>query len=312
MYINNVTIIGMGALGTLFGTRLQEAIGQENVAFLMDEERYNKNSKCNYLVNDEPVDFRIITPSMAEPADLIIVSTKATGLEAALETMESSVGPDTIIISAINGIRSEEILAEKFGADHVIHAVAQGMDATFFEYELRFSQPGVICLGIVDPAMQDKLDTLTDFFEGIGFPYRVEEDILHRMWGKFMLNVGINQSCMVFETNYAGSTTPGSEAMMTMVSAMREAMLVANAEGINLTEADLADYVELMRSLTPTSMPSMAQDRINMKNSEVEEFAGTVIRLAWKHDILVPTNEFLYKRIREIEAEYPQNEVKPE
>ena len=51
-------------------------------------------------------------------------------------------------------------------------------------------------------------------------------------------------------------------------------------------------------------MPSMAQDRINHKLTEVEEFAGTIIRLAEQHDILVPTNRWLYDRIRTIEASW--------
>ena len=50
-----------------------------------------------------------------------------------------------------------------------------------------------------------------------------------------------------------------------MVAAMREAQLVAGAEGICLTEDDLTGYVELMASLSPESMPSMAQDRVNKK-----------------------------------------------
>ena len=304
MSINNVAIIGMGALGTMFGTEIQEKIGRDHVCFLMDKDRYQKNIDLEYKVNGSPADFRIITPDTAEPADLIIVSTKATGLDTALNTMESSVGPETIIISAINGVRSEDILIDKFGPGHVIHAVAQGMDATFFNHELTFSQPGVFCLGIIDPAMQNKLDELTAFFDSIGFRYTVETDIRHRIWSKFMLNVGINQACMVYETGYGGGTAPGSEPLMVMVSAMREAKLVANAEGINLTETDLADYVRLMQSLSPDSMPSMAQDRINKKRSEVDEFAGTVISLAMKHGILVPTNDYLYRRIMEIESEY--------
>ena len=304
MSINNVTIIGMGALGTMFGTEIQSKLRSGRVAFLMDEARYQKNSRRTYLVNGKPADFRLITPKTAAPADLIIVAIKATGFEQALRTMENSVGPDTIIISAVNGVRSEDILIEKFGAGHVIHAVAQGMDATFFNYELRFSQPGTICLGVVDPAMKEKLDELTAFFDSIDFPYTPEADIRHRIWSKFMLNVGINQACMVYGTGYGGGTTLGSEPMMAMVSAMREAMLVANAEGIRLTEADLNGYVRLMQSLSPDSMPSMAQDRINGKKSEVEEFAGTVIRLAEKHGFLVPTNEFLYRKVMEIEAGY--------
>jgi len=302
--IENVSIIGMGGLGTMFGYQIQNRIGRENVVFLMDEARYQKNKDAVYKVNGEPYDFRIIPPAEAVTADLIIVATKATGLKAALDTMEPAVGPETIIISAINGVISEEILAERFGSEKVIHAVAQGMDATFFGHELNYKKPGVFCLGIIDPAMQGKLDSLDAFLSSIGFAHTVENDIRHRIWSKFMLNVGVNQACMVFETGYGGISEEDSLPRAIMVSAMREAKLVSNAEGIPLTEEDLTGYVDLMASLSPESMPSMAQDRVNKKKSEVELFAGTVIRLAKKHGFIVPTNEYLYNRVMEIEAEY--------
>ena len=51
-------------------------------------------------------------------------------------------------------------------------------------------------------------------------------------------------------------------------------------------------------------MPSMAQDRIAGRPTELDEFAGEVCRRARAHGILVPTNEWLYQRIREIEKGY--------
>ncbi|MCR5294259.1 MAG: 2-dehydropantoate 2-reductase [Lachnospiraceae bacterium] len=303
--IDNVTIIGMGALGTLFAYEIQEKIGRGKVAFLMDRKRYEKNSQAVYKVNGTPIDFRILTPENASPASLIIVAVKATGLMEALDTMAPAVGPDTIIISAVNGVVSEDILAERFGADKVIHAVAQGMDAAFFNHSLTFRNPGTFCLGILDPAMQEKLDILADFFRRISFPHSLEMDIRRRIWSKFMLNVGVNQVCMVLETGYGGISAEGSLPRALMVSAMREAMLAAEAEGVHLTEQDLEGYVSLMASLSPDSMPSMAQDRINRKRSEVELFAGTVRRIAAEHGFLVPVNDYLYEMVQKIEAEYP-------
>ena len=69
-------------------------------------------------------------------------------------------------------------------------------------------------------------------------------------------------------------------------------------------EADLTEMATLIASLDPTGMPSMAQDRIARRRTEVEEFSGTICRLAAKHGILVPTNEWLYRRIREIESSW--------
>mgnify|MGYP000084417505 len=85
---------------------------------------------------------------------------------------------------------------------------------------------------------------------------------------------------------------------------MRETLAVANAEGIELTEADLTQMVHLIEGIDPTGMPSMAQDRIAQRKTEVEEFAGTICRLAAKHDIQVPQNDWLYQRIREIESSW--------
>ena len=77
-----------------------------------------------------------------------------------------------------------------------------------------------------------------------------------------------------------------------------------SAEGVELTEADLSQMADLMASIDPAGMPSMAQDRINRKASEVELFSGTIIRLAERHGILVPQNRYLYECVAQIEAEY--------
>ncbi len=134
--------------------------------------------------------------------------------------------------------------------------------------------------------------------------HTVESNIAHRMWAKLMLNDGINQTCMAYGGTYGSATKPGSEQRRCFVSAMRETLAVANAEGVELTEADLTQMVHLIEGIDPAGMPSMAQDRIAQRKTEVEEFAGTICRLAAKHDIQVPQNDWLYQRIREIESSW--------
>lgn len=103
------------------------------------------------------------------------------------------------------------------------------------------------------------------FFERIHMSYVLEEDVLYRMWCKFMLDVGLNQTCMVYGANYSQVLAQG-EPNRIMVSAMR----LAQAEGVKLTEKDLNYYVELVATLNPEGTPSMGQDRINKKASEVD------------------------------------------
>ena len=66
----------------------------------------------------------------------------------------------------------------------------------------------------------------------------------------------------------------------------------------------MAALTAALETLDPAGMPSMAQDRIARRKTEVEEFSGTICRLAAEHGIEVPQNEWLYQRIREIEASW--------
>lgn len=302
--IKNVTIVGLGALGMLYGSILMKALEPEQLAFVMDEERLSRHASDVYKVNGEETAFRKISPKEAKPCDLLLVAVKSTGLAAALEVMESSVGDDTVIISVMNGITSEEIIAERFGMHRIVHAVAQGMDAMHFGNEVQYTKAGLLRLGVTDPSRQELLDRVTAFFDRTGLGYLVEEDIMYRMWSKFMVNVGINQTCMVYDACYEKAMAEGSESNMTFISAMREVVLTANAEGIPLSEKEVMEYIALLKTFAPDATPSMGQDRINKKPSEVEFFAGTVIRLAKKHGIPVPANEFLYRRVKEIEKGY--------
>lgn len=302
--IEHVGIIGMGALGMLYGNMIRESLGADHVSFILDNQRYEKYQDERYEINGAPVSFTKVKAEDAKPCDLLIVAVKYNGLESALETMKNAVGDDTIIISVMNGITSEEIIGQRYGMDKVIYTVAQGMDVQHFGSKVWYTRSGQLCVGVTDPQMQEKLDCLMAFFDQVHMAYTAETDIMHRLWGKLMLNVGVNQTCMVYGKGYQDVQVPGSQEYMTLISAMREVMLVANAEHVGLTEEDLRYYVDLIKTFPAEATPSMGQDRMNKRCSEVELFAGTVIRYARKHDILVPANEFLYKRVYEIEAEY--------
>ena len=220
-----------------------------------------------------------------------------------MEDMANCVDDHTIIMSVMNGIDSEEILEKRFGREKLIYTVAQGMDAMKSGENLRFTQMGELHIGARYEEQKENVDAVQAYFEEIHMPYVREEDIMYRLWSKFMLNVCINQCCMAFNTNYHGCLIPG-EANRTMISAMREVVALANSEKIPLKEQDLNMYVDILKTLSPTGIPSMQQDAVAHRPSEVEMFAGTVIRRAKEKNILVPVNEFLHERIREIEESW--------
>ena len=116
-----------------------------------------------------------------------------------------------------------------------------------------------------------------------------------------MLNAGINQVSAVLNIPYGGVQFEG-EARRMVVDSMKEVQKVAACEGIALTDGDVKAWLDLLDSLNPEGMPSMRQDTAAHRKTEVELFSGTIRRLGKKYSVKTPVNDFLYEKIKEMEA----------
>lgn len=357
--IEKIQFIGMGALGIMFGNFLAERLPAGAVTFVGDKRRTARFEKDGAFCNGRPCSFSMIEAGRQEPADLLVFAVKGTALSEAVGIAKNSVGPDTAIISLLNGISSEEVLSEAFGEEHIVYTVAQGMDAIREGNRLTYSHMGELRIGVPgsgvtagESAGESTADEATDertmedaekcaekceaesvaedagkrmvenaaqgavcakqkahlqricrLFDSTGFPYTLEKDILRRLWSKWMLNIGCNPTAMILEGTFGTLQTGGSGHQLA-VEAMGEVIPVANAEGVDLNEADLQEYVDLLDSLNPDGMPSMRQDGLAKRYSEVELFNGALIAKAKKHGIAVPITEMVYQKVKEMEAAY--------
>ena len=304
MEIKTVSIIGLGALGILFGHQLSKHMSKDNLRIVADRDRIARYRRDRVYSNDEICDFNYITPDEKSGfTDLIIFSVKFNGLPGAIKAVKNQIGPETIIISLLNGIGSEEIIGSVYGYDKVLYSVAQGMDAVKVGNKLSYQNMGEICFGDLQPksSLSERIETTKNFFEKIKLPYEVDMNMRKRLWGKFMLNVGVNQAVAVFECDYGGILKDGL-ARDTMISAMREVINLSEPENVYLDEADLEYWLRILEGLNPLGKPSMRQDLEANRKSEVELFAGTVLGLAKKHGLPCPTNQMLYDRIKERES----------
>ncbi|MDD3346862.1 ketopantoate reductase family protein [Oscillibacter sp.] len=306
--IKTVGIVGLGALGTMYAALLTKALGKERVLVLADSARTRRYREEGVWYNGERCDLNYTdATAVTAPVDFLMFTVKYTGLADAIETCRHLVGPDTTLISILNGISSEEMLIDAFGADKVVWCVVgkvaaqkEGNHVTMFPV---VPPAGEMDLGV--PAGQDTthLRRLTAFFDSIGFRYLLPEDIRLKMWSKLLCNVGCNQAATVYQCNYSVLQSPGP-ARDTMIAAMREVVTIANAEGISLSEGDVEEWTAVIDGVTPTNEPSMRQDGKAHRKSEVELFSGTVRRIAAKHHIPVPVNEWLYQQVQELERSY--------
>ena len=306
MTIKKVSIIGLGALGVLFGNHLAKRMRPEDLRIIADQERITRYKKEKIYSNGEPCSFYYVTPEEeCEPADLLIFSVKFNDLDHAIKSVKKHVGEHTIIISLLNGITSEEMIGKAYGRNRVLYSVAQGMDAVKVGNKLTYDHMGMICFGSKESgSVSPKAKELKEFFRKTDVPFELDTNMFRRQWGKFMLNVGVNQTVAVYKSNY-GEIQRKGEARELMIAAMREVIALSEHEGVNLTEDDLNYWLNVLGTLSPNGKPSMAQDIEAERFSEVDLFSGTVIELGKKYQIPTPVNQQLYDRIKQIERKYP-------
>ena len=127
--------------------------------------------------------------------------------------------------------------------------------------------------------------------------------MIRSLWYKFMINVGINQASAVLRAPY-GVFQDMPEAKEVMESAMRETVALSEALGTGLSGPDVATWYDTLKNLAPDGKTSMLQDVEAKRKTEVDAFAGTVLRLGEAAGLAVPVNRTLYNLIRAIERGY--------
>ncbi|MGB4588556.1 MAG: ketopantoate reductase family protein [Clostridiaceae bacterium] len=305
MQIQKVALIGLGALGVMFGNQLQKTMPKGSFKIVADKNRIDRYLEQGISCKGEDCSFDFVSSDKdSAPCDLAIFAVKYSGLKDAIESMRPLIGKDTIIISTLNGIISEEVLGEAFGHEKVVYCVAQGMDAVKEGNKVDYTNMGMLVIGEnKTSSISERVQHLNDFLNSHGITCDIENDMRKKMWGKLMLNVGVNQVVSLYGGTYAEIQKEGSSREM-MKAAMREVILLSEKEGVNLTETDLKYWLGILGTLSPEGKPSMRQDIEARRKSELELFAGTILEYGTNHGIDTPINREIFERITELEKSY--------
>lgn len=310
--IENVAIVGFGSLGAMYAGCFGAAMGPERVFVVADAARTERYRAEAATFNGEPIRVTYLTYEEAaeraavQPFDVVLYAVKYGALPEAIEQSSPLVSLDTAVISVLNGITSEEVLAERFGWDRVLLCIAQQMDSRKVGAVVTAGCVGVMALGVRDPedaAQRANLARVTEWLAAVEQPFIVPADIQHQLWGKLICNVGVNQACAVYDCCFNGIHVPG-EAREAMIAAMGEVAAVGRACGIALTDDDVAYWLDIIDHLNPAGMPSLRQDVLARRPTEVELFSGTINRLGAAHGIPTPQNERFYAAIKELESSF--------
>ncbi len=297
--MKKIIMVGMGAIGTTFAAQMKDSGLSPMV--LCDMARKARYSKTGFKVNGKAYDFEYILPVEKHlTADFVFIAVKYHDLPLILEDIKPFVGEHTVLVSLMNGIDSEEILAGAFDKRQIVHAYVIQIDAVREGQAVTYSIPGAIIYGKESPEAEAALQALKSFFNQTDINHTPVEDITKRMWFKFLINVGVNQVSAILDSPY-GVFQDYEPAYDLVKDAMKEVIALSKANGINLVDSLMDDFKEMMDTLDPVAMTSMHQDIRAGRKTEVEMLAGKVIELGKRYQVPTPVNEVLFKMIKTLE-----------
>lgn len=302
--MKRISVIGAGALGSYYATKFHD-LDKESVHFVAGGDRYERLVAEGIVVNGRTYHVPVVQAgTLQHLSDLVLVAVKYDQLAGAIKDLEAVIGGATTIISVMNGIDSEEMIGKVYGMEKLLYGVVVGIDAVRTGNETRFTREGKLIFGeATNTVLSERVRVLQDLFGQARILYETPEDMMRILWWKYMVNVGINQASAVLGAPY-GVFQNVKEARELMESAMREVIRVAEAAGISLHESDIEDWYRVLSGLSPEGKTSMLQDIEAGRKTEVEMFAGKLVRLGEHFGLAVPVNETLLRIIRAMERRY--------
>ena len=113
--------------------------------------------------------------------------------------IENFVDKNTIIMSILNGISSEEILAQKYNWENIPLAFFLGHSETIAPNNYFYDNRGTVIFGAKENFTNPNIISIIEkYFTQVKINYQIPEDINYAYWLKFMLNISTNQRIVFF------------------------------------------------------------------------------------------------------------------
>lgn len=299
MKIKKVAVLGAGAVGSyvIWGLSSRNDI---ELGVIAEGERAERLKQNGCTINGKIYHPEVWNPGETDAVDLLIVALKHGSLSAALESIQKVTSENTIIMSLMNGVDSEEIIAEKVGVKHLLPAVIKVAshkeeDGYHFDPETTI---GIIFGELTAPYDSDRIRAIEELFKDTGIHFRATEYAREEMWSKFRLNVCNNLPQAILG---AGVGCYRDSVHMKAISdgLKGELEAIAQAKGIDLSKTETSSGRG--SAVPPSARYSTLQDLDAGRHTEIDMFSGALIRMGKELGIPTPYNEYTYHMIKALE-----------
>jgi 2-dehydropantoate 2-reductase len=303
-----ILVVGAGSTGGYFGGRLVEA--GRDVTFLVRPARAERLKADGLRIVSPNGDVTlqpklVVAGAIDGPYDVVLLTVKAFGLEAAIADLAPAVGKETMILPVLNGMRHVDALVARFGERNVVGCVCK--IASVLDGEGRIVQLNRLhdlAYGERDGTSSPRLKALDAVMQGAGFDARLSPTILREMWEKWILLATLGGiTCLMRGTVGEIEAAPGGTAFV--LALLAEVVSVVRSVGVAPDEGVLS---VIRASLTAKGSPqtsSMYRDLQQGGPIEADQIVGDLLRRGAEAGISTPLLAAAYAHLSIYQAKHP-------
>jgi len=296
-----ISILGAGAMGSLFGGLLAEA-GHEVELLDVNPVQIAAVREHGLLIRNDTGERRLTLPILrpeeaTTKPDWLIVFTKAMHTQSALAAARHLIGPQTRLLSLQNGLGNAEKLAGFADASRIAIGMTTVPADLVAPGEVHSHGESKTRVVMVDGSTDAALDKLVSALGAAGLPCTVDPDAIVAIWEKVAFNVALNSLCAVTQRT-VGGLGAAAEGRRLAHSVASEVLAVAQAEGLAVLPERTHATIDHALDHHGGHKPSMLQDLLAKRPTEIETLNGAVVRVAEKHGIGVARTEALYALVK--------------
>lgn len=288
-------IVGAGATGGAIGARMLAA--GRDVSFLVRDQRAAA-LRATGLVFRAPGEEIVWNPSLLtevhETFDLVIVAVKAPAVKAVIEQIRPAVGPETLVVPLLNGMRHVDLLVEAFG-DRVLGGLIKIVGTIDAEGRVvQMTKLAWLTVGRLDGAAMP--DALVEELTVAGFRLTVSDDIGAGLWAKWSFIAAAGVVSCLFRGEVRDVLQAGGEPLI--LAAIAECEAVSAAAGHPVDAQAHQGSVSMLTEPGSRFTSSLYRDLLHGDAQEGEHILGDLAARARQLGVATPLLDATVVQVR--------------
>lgn len=302
-------VVGAGGVGCFFGGQVFKNAEKSgaHITFVGRGKSYEAIKERGLVLSRPDGISRIFPPiidkisEMVNP-EVIILTVKSYNLGEVSQELARVVKPESTVITLQNGLDNDQEALKYLNCEVLPGLVLVAATKVSDNEVVQKGSQKKLIFGPRDGVLTPKMEEIERIFNESGIDVILSKHIAQELWKKFLFVVSFSSATVAGKCSI-GQALSNPELRRVYENVLREAIMVGGKEGAIFEPNIFNTTLEGALNFDPSAKSSLLGDLENNRQTEVETLQGTVMRLAEKHSLAVPTINEVYRKIMNFNRE---------